>query len=80
LIRHFIHEEKIIDRLGLEFPEEHKTEHVRLTGLLEKRIADWKSGRLDGKDIAEEVRALLLIHVVEYDIKLTKTDNKSPLR
>lgn len=70
LIRHFVHEEDIIDRLGHPFPEGHKIEHQRLTGILQERIADWKAGSVEGTALAEEIRSLLLLHVAEYDVKL----------
>ncbi|MCK5913950.1 MAG: hypothetical protein KAG12_08710 [Desulfuromusa sp.] len=75
LINHFDHEEEIIVRLGHEFPAEHKLEHARLTKQLEEMLADWEADRLDGKEFAEAVRALLLLHVVEFDVPLGKTSS-----
>lgn len=43
LIRHFAHEEKVIVRLGQDFPVEHIAEHQRLTEVLKKMVAQWKS-------------------------------------
>ncbi|MBN1956883.1 MAG: hypothetical protein JXQ81_10815 [Desulfuromonadales bacterium] len=75
LIRHFPHEENVISRLGREFPSEHKVEHQRLSGFLRDMIAAWQAGTKDGKELAEEVRDLLLIHVVEFDVKLNSGAN-----
>lgn len=74
LIRHFSHEENIIARLGRQFPAEHKAEHQRLTPLLNGMVADWNAGKIEGKDVAEEARALLLIHVAEFDLKLNSSN------
>ena len=73
LIKHFDHEEEVIAGLGHEFPVEHKQEHARLTKQLEKMVADWEADKLDGKEFAEAVRALLLLHAVEFDVPLGKT-------
>ena len=70
LIRHFDHEEKIIASLGQEFPTSHKLEHAHLTELLETKLTDWKAKKIDGKDLAEEIRSLLLLHVAEFDVHL----------
>ncbi len=70
LIRHFDHEEEVIAGLGREFPDGHKQEHARLVQLLEEKLVAWKDGSLDGKAFAEEVRSLLLLHVVEFDALL----------
>ena len=70
LIRHFDHEEEIITGLGREFPAVHKLEHTNLTKRLRAMLADWKTDKLDGKEFAEKVRALLLLHVAEFDIHL----------
>ncbi len=70
LLRHFVHEERVIIELGREFPSVHKAEHERLSEILEKKVAEWKAKKLDGKVLAEEVRNLLLIHVVDFDVKL----------
>lgn len=73
LVRHFDHEEEVIAGLGREFPADHKLEHARLSQLLEEMLVAWKENKLDGNDSAEEVRSLLLLHVVEFDIQLGKS-------
>ncbi|OQY17079.1 MAG: hypothetical protein B6I36_09465 [Desulfobacteraceae bacterium 4572_35.1] len=74
LIKHFDTEEGIIDRMGHEFPQEHKDEHANLTKVLEAKLTNWQAGDLDGKDFVEEVRQLLLLHVAEYDVLLGDGD------
>lgn len=70
LIGHFVKEEKIIVRMGREFPAEHRIEHQRLTEILESRLEQWQAGQLEGKKIAEEIRTLLLSHVTDFDVHL----------
>lgn len=70
LIRHYGHEEEVIVRLGYEFPQNHREEHARLAKHLRSRIEDWKKGGIDGKDLAEEIRVILLLHVTEFDVRL----------
>ncbi len=72
LIKHFSFEEDVVAGLGHEFPPDHKQEHQRLTETLEKMLADWREGKVEGKIIAEDVRSMLLLHVVEFDVKLGK--------
>jgi len=73
MIKHFSFEEDVVARLGHDFPADHHQEHQRLAQLLETMISDWQAGELDGQAVAEDVRALLLRHVTEYDIKLGET-------
>jgi hemerythrin len=70
LIRHYSHEEEVIVCLGYQFPQNHRDEHVRLASLLKRRVDDWKNDRVVGNDLAEEIRAILLLHVAEFDVKL----------
>ena len=74
LIKHFVNEEEIIAAMGHEFPEDHKSEHARLTQVLESKLADWKDGKYDGQKFVEEVREILLLHVTEYDLLLGAND------
>ncbi len=75
LIKHFDREEEVVAGLGREFPADHKREHARLTQLLEKRLVDWKADQLEGNELAEQVRSLLLLHVVDFDVALAKPSN-----
>ncbi len=70
LIKHFAHEEEIIAGLGREFPEDHKQEHLRLAKLLEEKMAKWKANEVTDKEFAEELRAMLLLHVTKFDVLL----------
>lgn len=79
LIRHYSHEEEVIGDMGYQFPQAHLDEHVRLTNLLKKRVDDWKNDRIEEKDLAEEVRAILLLHVAEFDVKLTDFETLTKL-
>lgn len=70
LIKHFTHEEEIVEKMGFDFPRDHRDEHERLTKVLLERVDDWNAGSVGGKDLAEEIRSVLLLHVAEFDIKL----------
>lgn len=74
LIRHYSHEEEVIVRMGYQFPQNHSDEHARLASLLKRRVDDWKNDRVDGKDLAEEIRAILLLHVAEFDVELVGSE------
>ena len=73
LINHFDHEEEIITDLGHTFPETHKQEHAHLKEILEEKLLDWEADKLDGKEFADELRVLLLRHVIEFDVFLGET-------
>ena len=70
LVRHFEHEERIIAELGRTFPADHSAEHKRLQALLAVLLDDWRAAKLTGKELAERLRAMLLFHVTEFDVKL----------
>lgn len=77
LIAHFDHEEQVIVQLGRAFPPEHKAEHERLVRLLETLIDEWKAKKIDGQELAENVRNVLMLHVAEFDIKLGTANSSS---
>ena len=74
LIKHFDTEEGIIDRMGREFPQDHKAEHANLAKALAAKLANYQAGDFDGKDLVEEVRQSLLLHVAEFDVLLGDGD------
>jgi hemerythrin len=70
LYRHFDHEINVIESLGGIFPQSHKEEHQRLKDHLSLSLDDVKSGKIAGRVLAEEIRSLLLLHVVDFDLEL----------
>lgn len=70
LIKHFDTEEGIIDRMGHEFPQDHKIEHDNLAKGLKAKLVNYQAGDFDGKDFVEEVREILLLHVAKFDVLL----------
>jgi hemerythrin len=70
LFRHFDHEIKVVEALGGTFPQRHRDEHQRLKDYLSRALATVKSGGLGGQALADEVRGLLLLHVVDFDLEL----------
>ena len=70
--RHFEHEAQLIEELGATFPPEHRVAHQGICEKLERRLREVSANLVDGGVVAEEIRALLLLHVVEYDIELKK--------
>ena len=70
LCTHFLHEEQIIADLGRTFPEEHQQEHERLTAILKEMGSDLEEGTLEGMELAEKIREILLIHVDKFDAPL----------
>ncbi len=72
LLRHFDHEVHVIESLGGEFPQKHRDEHQRLSTFLNKALDEVRLGKRSGHSLAEEIRSLLLLHVVDFDIELTK--------
>jgi hemerythrin len=72
LCRHFDHEVHIIETEGGTFPQRHRDEHERLKVYLNDMLVANKLGELDGQALAEEVRDLLLLHVVDFDLGLAE--------
>lgn len=70
LFRHFEHEEAVIKEMGFEFPSAHHEEHAALSKYIRAMQADWQSGKISGKELAEALRLKLFLHVSEFDLKL----------
>ncbi len=70
LIRHFDHEIHVIESLGGQFPQKHRDEHQRLSNLLQNALDEVGQGKRSGHSLAEEIRSILLLHIIDFDIEL----------
>lgn len=67
LLNHFQSEEKIIRKLGRDFPEKHRREHQRLQEMLLTKKRIWDAGELDALELAQEIKQILFCHISEFD-------------
>lgn len=75
-LAHMKHEEKTIERMGREFPSDHKKEHMWMTTVLCSSESDWKEKKISTCQLAREIKALLVLHVLDFDIKLIRDTEK----
>ncbi len=74
-LAHINHEEKIIERMGSVFPDNHKREHQRLSILLRSYEVDWQQGKRNGCQFTAAVQKTLKLHVIDFDVKLIERFN-----
>ncbi len=72
LASHFLHEQQVIEDLGRSFPQYHLNEHAKLNLLFKEYQAEWRQNRLSTEDFAQRLKQSLLLHVSEFDLKLTE--------
>lgn len=75
-IAHIKHEEKTIERMGHEFPDDHRKEHMLLAIVLRSLESDLNENKIDTYKFAQEIRTMLVLHVLDFDVKLLRPYEK----